>query len=386
MRGPKLPRVPASSHDPFLSSSGAEHPPAPEHHHLHPHGPVPAAGAGHEGRHQNWQEVRGVLAPGGRMAAQGTMEPLPCRREEAAPHAPPGAEARGLPPRPAHWAASTPHSGLKQVRVLPTAIAQLREAPAVHSHSATSVTASPGLRTAWTGDRRGPSPVLLVLCRAPGTCAGSRWGARRPRPLPRSFRVPPGPRLAHSGPLYCPGPRWGRWQAFFFLPQTLTLQEDMDSCPGSCTVSCLGTPRTRVCPTRGKAQTVPPAAPARAPSGGVDACYGLAPPGGASQHPWGRGLENRDEDAARGPAGGPRCAALAPSPPPAAKLGLGQAGSVPDARSPWRVAFERPDPTALPSAWPSRPHRSPGASNHNRSRTKDVSTQSLLCPVCGGRG
>lgn len=79
----------------------------------------------------------------------------------------------------------------------------------------------------------------------------------------------------------------------------------MDSCPGSCMVSCLGTPRTRECRTRGKAQTVPPAAPARAPSGGVDACYGLAPSGGASQHPRGRGLENRGEDAARGPAGAP---------------------------------------------------------------------------------
>lgn len=217
MRGPKLPRVPASSHDPFLSSSGAEHPPAPEHHHLHPHGPVPAAGAGHEGRHQNWQEVRGVLAPGGRMAAQGTMEPLPCRREEAAPHAPPGAEARGLPPRPAHWAASMPHSGLKQVRVLPTAIAQLREAPAVHSHSATSVTASP--RPQDSLDRGPPrsQPCPAGALPGPRRLRGEQMGREKAAPAPTELQ---GPSRSASGTFWAvvlPWPTVGPL-AGIFLP------------------------------------------------------------------------------------------------------------------------------------------------------------------------
>lgn len=156
-----------------LSSSGAEHPPAPEHHHLHSDRPVPAAGAGGRGCHQNWQEIGGVLAPSRHVAAQDASRLFPACGEDAAPHASPDAELRA--PLQRHWPTGplrTLCSGLKQVRVLPTAIAHLWEPLAVNSHSATSVVTSPAL-----GQPR-QSPVLLAACQAHGAGAGSRWDRR----------------------------------------------------------------------------------------------------------------------------------------------------------------------------------------------------------------
>ena len=109
-----------------LSSSGAEHPPAPEHHHLHSDRPVPAAGAGGRGCHQNWQEIGGVLAPSRHVAAQDASRLFPACGEDAAPHASPDAELRA--PLQRHWPTGplrTLCSGLKQVWVLPTAIPPL---------------------------------------------------------------------------------------------------------------------------------------------------------------------------------------------------------------------------------------------------------------------
>lgn len=94
--------------------------------------------------------------------------PVPACGEEAVPHASLDAEPQGLPPTlRAHWAAGTPHSGLKQDRVLPTAIAHLWEALAVNAHSATSVTTSPALGAAQTGT------LQLQPCPA-GSLAGPR--------------------------------------------------------------------------------------------------------------------------------------------------------------------------------------------------------------------
>ena len=91
-----------------------------------------------------------------------------------------------------------PRSGLKQVWVLPTAIAQLWESLAVNSDSATSVTDLPSPQRSSDEGKQGgttpPCPVLLVGCRGDGerghgSSAGSRRGRRRPRPLPRLGRV-----------------------------------------------------------------------------------------------------------------------------------------------------------------------------------------------------
>lgn len=45
-----------------LSYSGAEHAAAAEHHHVHPHRPIPAARTGVRGRHQAGPASGGVLA------------------------------------------------------------------------------------------------------------------------------------------------------------------------------------------------------------------------------------------------------------------------------------------------------------------------------------
>lgn len=91
-----------------------------------------------------------------------------------------------------------PRSGLKQVWVLPTAIAQLWEPLAVNSDSATSVTNLPlpqrSSDEGKQGDTAPPCPVLLVGCRGDGergrgSSAGSRRGRRRPRPLPKLGRM-----------------------------------------------------------------------------------------------------------------------------------------------------------------------------------------------------
>lgn len=87
----------------------------------------------------------------------------------------------------------TPHSGLKQVRVLPRAVAQLREPLAVNSDSATSVTDLPFPRgSPGEGEQRGTlpvpglsCPVLLVGCRGHGGSAGSRRGKRGHHPPPQ---------------------------------------------------------------------------------------------------------------------------------------------------------------------------------------------------------
>lgn len=79
-----------------------------------------------------------------------------------------------------------PCSGLKQVRVLPTAIAHLWEALAVNSHSVTSVT---DLASPWSSPDKGEHrpvqccPVLLVVCQGHSTSVGSRWVKRRQRLL-----------------------------------------------------------------------------------------------------------------------------------------------------------------------------------------------------------
>lgn len=81
---------------------------------------------------------------------------------------------QGLPaslrlwPRPLRM----PRSGLKQVWVLPTAIAQLWEPLAVNSDSATSVTDLPSPQRSSDEGKQGgttpPCPVLLVGCRGMG--------------------------------------------------------------------------------------------------------------------------------------------------------------------------------------------------------------------------
>lgn len=91
-----------------------------------------------------------------------------------------------------------PRSGLKQVWVLPTAIAQLWEPLAVNSDSATSVTDLPSPQRSSDEGKQGntapPCPVLLVGCRGDGergrgSSAGSRRGRWRPCPLPKLGRV-----------------------------------------------------------------------------------------------------------------------------------------------------------------------------------------------------
>lgn len=89
-------------------------------------------------------------------------------------------------------------SGLKQVWVLPTAIAQLWEPLAVNSDSATSVTDLPSPQRSSDEGKQGgttpPCPVLLVGCqgdgeRGHGSSAGSQRGRRRPRLLPKLGRM-----------------------------------------------------------------------------------------------------------------------------------------------------------------------------------------------------
>lgn len=90
-----------------------------------------------------------------------------------------------------------PRSGLKQVWVLLTAIAQLWEPLAVNSDSATSVTDPSPQRSSDEGKQGNtapPCPVLLVGCRGDGergrgSSAGSRRGRWRPCPLPKLGRV-----------------------------------------------------------------------------------------------------------------------------------------------------------------------------------------------------
>lgn len=95
------------------------------------------------------------------MAARDAVEPLPACGEGPAPQASPDAELQGLSPT---GPLRTPRSGLRQVRVLPPAIAQLWEPLAVNSDSATSVT---NLRALGAAQPEG-SAVPVLSCPAAG--------------------------------------------------------------------------------------------------------------------------------------------------------------------------------------------------------------------------
>lgn len=96
--------------------------------------------------------------------------PFPARGEEAAPLTSPtsGPPSLLLWPQPLRML----HSGLKQVWVLPTAIAQLWEPLAVNSDSVTSVTDLPSPQRSPDEGKRGdaapPCPVLLGGCQGDG--------------------------------------------------------------------------------------------------------------------------------------------------------------------------------------------------------------------------
>lgn len=79
------------------------------------------------------------------------------------------------------WPLQMPRSGLKQVWVLPTAIAQLWGPLAVNSDSATSVTDLPSPQRSPDEGKRGDAaplcPVLLVGCRGDGGGVASVQGA-----------------------------------------------------------------------------------------------------------------------------------------------------------------------------------------------------------------
>ena len=125
------------------------------------------------------------------------------------------------------WPLQMLRSGLKQVWVLPTAIAQLWEPLAVNSDSATSVTDLPSPQRSPDDGKRGdaapPCPVLLVG--VGGT--GGAWqqcreptGRRRPRPFPQ-VRTREGPSQLLSGmhpPVTSLAPL-GCWKVSSFLPQ-----------------------------------------------------------------------------------------------------------------------------------------------------------------------
>lgn len=116
--------------------------------------------AGSRGCHQNQPESRGVLAAlSGHVADGDAEETLPARGEEAAPLTSPtsGPLLSLLWPQPLRML----RSGLKQVWVLPTAIAQLWEPLAVNSDSVTQSPTSPRLREAqMKGNEDAALPVL----------------------------------------------------------------------------------------------------------------------------------------------------------------------------------------------------------------------------------
>lgn len=93
------------------------------------------------------------------------METLSCLRRGGRAHTSPDPDPQGLPPTSATRLHRTPRSGLKQVQVLPTAIAQLWEPLAVNSDSATSVPTSFPLRVAQT---KGSTAVSVLSCPAGG--------------------------------------------------------------------------------------------------------------------------------------------------------------------------------------------------------------------------